>query len=217
MFKNKNSKRIKVILRFLLSVIVIFGMVVPMAASGATRSSNGRYWPDSVTNIYFRCNPTQFSQTEIQDISAGLNKWNGANSRPEATTLGVDKKYMYVTSESSDNQIYYGDSAIYYGSRAIANCIILPNVQSGPISCIQIELNPHLNFTSYQSSTAYHLQSIIVHEAGHALGVAHCHEGSASCRSSTCPSNVMNPIIEKGQFRYTLQPYDYSSYYVIYQ
>ena len=95
MFKNKNLKRKKVILRFLLSVIVIFGMIVPIAASGAPRKSNGSYWPSNVTNIYFSYGSDQFNTTEAGQLSIALGRWNSANNRTEADTLGVNKKYMY--------------------------------------------------------------------------------------------------------------------------
>ena len=211
------KKQKKMILRFLLSVIIIFGMIAPIAASGAPRKSNGSYWPSNVTNIYFSYSSDQFNTTEAGQLSIALGRWNSANNRTEADTLGVNKKYMYLTTGTSNNRISYPVSwvGMGYDSSFVAVCDPYPD--TGAISQVSIYLNPNKSFSVSSQAGKYHLQSIIVHEAGHALGVAHCHELGETCRSSTCGTNVMTRDIDPGEVRCALQPYDYSSYYVIYQ
>lgn len=60
-------------------------------------------------------------------------------------------------------------------------------------------------------------QSVVLHELRHSLGIAHCHEGSASCPwSSQHLSFVMYYLTLEGTTRRTLQSYDINSYKALY-
>lgn len=85
-----------------------------------------------------------------------------------------------------------------------------------------VMLNSNLKWSVSPTSGCYDIQTITQHELGHALGVAHCHESTDTkpCFSTTRSSNIMCPNIAidtLGSSRRTFQPYDTSSYIVIYQ
>ncbi len=69
---------------------------------------------------------------------------------------------------------------------------------------------------------SYDVQTVTLHELGHALGVAHCHEANGDpenkgpCWNRTCLTNVMNPVASLGIQNTTLKEYDTASYLVTY-
>lgn len=214
MTRTKKQSGIKMTLRFLLSVIVIFGIVVPLSVSAQPRKSNGNHWPDGVSVLYFSYNDNDFTSAELLEIQQAFAIWNSANSMSDATTLGVHKKYMYVTAGESDNEIRRPISWQYSNSYTAYCEPHYINEATGELDYVHILLNDNKNFSTTVQSDHYHLRSVVAHEAGHALGVAHCHEYGETCRSSTCTSNVMNRDLDTEQVRITLQPYDYSSYFI---
>ena len=94
-----------------------------------------------------------------------------------------------------------------------------PTLSGDEILSVNIYLNTWLyEFSVGGSSSSYDIRTVVQHELGHALGVAHCHEEGDPdpCWSPTCNDNVMYRLIELGEVRTTFQPYDTASYINIY-
>lgn len=79
-----------------------------------------------------------------------------------------------------------------------------------------VTLNSMYPWDTNGALNCYDIETNTLHELGHLLGIAHCHEGNNTCSSTTCISNVMNPNSAKGKINTTLKGYDTASYQVIY-
>lgn len=91
-----------------------------------------------------------------------------------------------------------------------------PEEVNGELQSVAILLNSNYQWSVGSSLGKYDIQTIVLHELGHALGVGHCHEIGNPCASPTCTSNVMYPIFATGQVKTTFQNYDISTYRSIY-
>lgn len=87
----------------------------------------------------------------------------------------------------------------------------------GQIECAQITINKVYEFTcGTQQQGKYDFKSVILHELGHTLGIAHCHESDSKACSSDCSNNVMGPILKDATARTVLQNYDKASVVSVY-
>ena len=90
------------------------------------------------------------------------------------------------------------------------------SLPGGALYCVTVYLNPDKNWSIGASPGCYDIQTVVLHELGHVLGVAHCHEENEVCYNSTCELNVMNRLTSPNSVRTTFQYYDTTSYKVIY-
>ena len=81
----------------------------------------------------------------------------------------------------------------------------------------KLTLSSSTSWSIGKKANCHDVKSVVLHELGHVLGVAHCHEkGATSCFSPTCSKNVMQPVIGPNTVRTTLQAYDIGSYQTVY-
>lgn len=146
-------------------------------------------------------------------INNAINTWNSVRD-PNGNRL-ITFEFTYGTGDiqirtgnlldGTNAQCYFdgmdGDEFSYFDD--LSDCAILMNDDDRyAIGAVNDKID---------------VQSLILHELGHCLGVAHCHEnGDESCFSSTCSSNVMQPVLPRGVMRRSLVSYDTASYIIIY-
>lgn len=187
--------------------LLALGMALAVPANAASpRLRMDYYWPETPTTVYFTC---QFEGTERTACQYPMGAWNNV--------LDFDGNRMVrLEMVRNPSEPYSEINFKYDNSGAAAYCD--PHPQTGPLSWVEIWVNTKYPYTVGAQSGTRDLQSLIVHELGHALGVAHCHsmDSTSPCFSSTCTSNVMNPSVPKGKNRRVLSDYDKSSYRVIY-
>ena len=163
-------------------------------------------WPSVPCTIEWYCDglePWQETQTEEAMI-----KWNyvQANDGSELLT-------SVLTNDSNSQCRIYFD---YLSIGTVAR--ITPNPDSGDLQYVWIRLSDSHTFSSSAQPGAYDLQSVILHELGHAYGVAHCHNdvGIGSCDVGSCPNNVMSPVLASNRQQRILKDYDKDSYRSVY-
>ena len=139
-----------------------------------------------------------------------LNLWTNAKDPNNNTMITL----QLSPSSSTDFNIVgtdLGPSTAYIG---YTDPVIVTN--QGEIIAACIELNTNVYWSTYPVSPQYDIGSTVAHEAGHVLGIAHCHENNNACSSPTCPYNMMSPGVDPGVSKTSLYSYDTSSYALIY-
>jgi hypothetical protein len=192
------NKRLKFLL-VCLTVLFAFSTLTVYA-----RYDLGFQWPNVPSTILWYCGELTASQR--QAAQAAMNTWNAVHATDGSALITSS-----VTSDMSENSIGYTTAS----DIAIAKTIetLDPN---GYIESMRIVLQSYADWSIGASPGAYDVQSVIVHELGHAYGIAHCHEGFGSCDVIGCPNNVMSPSISKNSTRRVLQTYDIINYQYIY-
>ena len=195
-------------LLFLVFIVYkIFSFTVYAEESVASpRKYMGQKWYNTPRNIEFRCD---FPYEEREAVRGAMAKWNSVK-----TPSGDSMVTMFVTQIGNPgNSITYSSSWYQW----IGYC---EKVTTGDqILSVNVKLANEVDWSVGGSPGKYDIQTIVQHELGHALGVAHCHESSEGvgpCASATCLSNVMYPFVETGKVNTTLKEYDTASYIVIY-
>ena len=165
-------------------------------------------WPDVPCTLFWDCGT--FTSSQRTAIQNAMHVWNAVQA-----TDGSELLLSVVTTDSSltDNQIFVDYIA---DSKAIAKTY--PTPETGYLQNVIIRLSKNSTFTIGATSNSYDLQSVVMHELGHAYGIAHCHEeGEASpCSITGCPNNVMNRTLAKNTNRRVLTTYDIINYQYIY-
>ena len=161
------------------------------------------------TSIPFNC---YFSANQRAAVTRACRKWTDVR-----TTNGKQMLSLYVVQDSVtvDNVVKF-ESDLGFGR--VAYC--LPNPEKGELQAVTIKLESGKKWSVGKAKDCYDIQTIVQHELGHAIGIAHCHEaseGSGPCWSATCLKNVMYPIARTNYQNITLTDYDISSYRLIYQ
>lgn len=177
----------------------------PNASAATTRTALGFRWPNTPRDVLFRCD---FATAERETVRSAMQAWNGVKD-PD----GRSPVSMYLSSGTASSSI------VYYNTYENWIGITGPTFVAGSgtnLYSIRIRLNSNKSFSVGAQSGKYDIQSVVQHELGHALGVAHCHTIGSSYTTPTCPSNVMCPTLGTGTTRRTFKAYDTASYIVIY-
>lgn len=201
----------KVLSILLCLVLLVCSTSNSFATSTVTpRKANGHYWENTPRTVYFKCN---FSTAQWAAVNAAIQQWNSVK-----TPQGNDIVTMVLTTSTADNSVRFG--SLPYDVCGRTEFFRDPYSDDvNAIGSVQITLNDEPQYVSWSigaSPGCYDLQSVVLHELGHALGVAHCHEKDEVCYLTTCELNVMNRSLGTNTVRTTFQPYDTASYIVLY-
>ncbi len=145
--------------------------------------------------------------TRWEAVRAAMQQWNKVRD-----TKGKSIVSLYLTTGATDSRVIYSNYSfpkIGYTEHILRGDEILGAT---------IHLASTEKWSVGYSPGCYDIQTVVLHELGHMLGVAHCHEDGSEppCFSKTCESNVMNPYVSPGKIKRTFQEYDTASYIIIY-
>ncbi len=196
--------------RFLLGLMAcVVTFSVPLESHAAARLRNGYYWAGNSPTVYFQFQG--FDSGQKTAIRSAMTTWNAVRNfsgNPmvtlKETTSASQADGNIILSINDSFMKYYGYTYKY------------PMDNPGPFSYCKIEINLAKKLSLGAKNGYVDFQSVVVHELGHALGVAHCHESEQNCSFSNCSTFVMNPDVPIGKNRRVLTSYDKSSYQVIY-
>ena len=214
-------KKLLLFVFFIFCSMLIYPTFVSASNVRATpRLSTGYKWSAVPRTINFNYDGTDYTRNgstddEIAAISAAMNTWNSVKHASTNSNLVT----MKCTSVASVNTIEFAEAQFNYAGNTEPT---LSDVDSSIIVSAKVLINIDRYWaTDGSSPLSYDLQTILTHELGHVLGVAHCHEEnpyySTECvNPSTCSSNIMKPLISLNEVMHTLSAYDKASYQLIY-
>lgn len=193
----------------LICLTVLFACSSMTVYAVSPRYALGFEWPSVPCTLYWDCSAIESSQQQTA-IQNAMDVWNTVKA-----TNGSGLITSIVTEDSwlTENQIFYDTIA---DSTAIAKTF--PTPKTGYLENVIIRLSNAVTFTIGATPNSYDLQSVVMHELGHAYGIAHCHEEGedSSCTVIGCPNNVMNRLLAKNTNRRVLKNYDIINYRYIY-
>ena len=107
----------------------------------------------------------------------------------------VQLQQVFSSGESSGGSdrtyIIYGDTI---EDGAIATTMFDDTCSSFLDTDVELVLNSSTEWSIGAVSGCYDIETVLLHELGHALGITHCHEKNTTCAyTSGCQYFVMNP------------------------
>ena len=158
------------------SFLFAFLFFVVCTASSAEAKDLGYRWHKS--NVYFN---NDFNSSQKAAVQSAMNKWDAVKNSD-----GNSMVTFRLAADTADNSVSYKNN---YKSQ-VGYCYV---TKSGTnLEAVQIWLDSGYQWSTSAQSGKYDIQTVVQHELGHALGIAHCHEGDGPCWSYTCLSNVPN-------------------------
>lgn len=198
----------RIILKCGISIMLVL-LVIMGYFTYYVKAENGRLrlpekWYNTPKDAFIKCD---FSTAEREAVRAAMQQWNKVRD-----TKGKSIVSLYLTTGATDSRVIYSNYSfpkIGYTEHILRGDEILGAT---------IHLASTEKWSVGYSPGCYDIQTVVLHELGHMLGVAHCHEDGSEppCFSKTCESNVMNPYVSPGKIKRTFQEYDTASYIIIY-
>jgi hypothetical protein len=149
-------------------------------------------WPSPCIEYSIQVNASQkvtFAQTQTL-MKAAFAQWTGAACSSGTPRVEVTEGPPALCDQHEYNQtagnaniiLYHDDAWPYEGSdNTLALTTVTYNLDTGDIYDADMELNSADNaFTVGDTAVGFDLLSIVTHEAGHFLGLAHSHDQTAT-------------------------------------
>lgn len=194
----------------ILAYLLVFTLYLPLCLSFSPHifaKSLGYKW--NTKTVYFQCD---FEPQKRAAVSSAMYKWSNVRDTITGETLIT----MSLTQNNTDNYVVMADSFGMW----VGYCDTFH--VNGVIRAVTVKLSTESTDVKWHIGKevgAYDVQSVVLHELGHAVGIAHCHEsteGWGPCWSYTCLNNVMYPFAETNKVKTTLTDYDKASLMLIY-
>lgn len=191
----------------ILAHLLVVTLYLPLCLSFSPHifaKSLGYKW--NTKTVYFQCD---FEPQKRAAVSSAMYKWSNVRDTITGKTLIT----MSLTRNNTDNYVVMADSFGMW----VGYCDVFQ--VGGVTKAVTVKLSTDEEWYVGEKTGAYDVQSVVLHELGHAAGIAHCHEsteGKGPCWSSTCLRNVMYPFAETNQIKMTFTDYDESSLMLIY-
>lgn len=204
----KKRSFVKRIVSLVMSVMMLGASLSALAADeqNAARARNGYYW--TKTNLKYYISSEIYNGQERSLTSAAFSYWTDVSYGSST----VHFSFTY-TSNPDNADIVFQKEAMAEGTLARTDIISTTGGTSGPIEKAYICLNSADPIApvpmAYVPSNAYDYMSIMQHEIGHMMGIAHC------CEELNC-ANVMGGKLAMGVMRRSLQDYDKASLIALY-
>lgn len=129
-----------------------------------------------------------------------FGRWTSAGCAGDTPSMGISdfgpascEEPEYNSSAPNANVIMFrdGDWPDEYDAAAVAHTVITFNTDTGEILDADIEVNSFgTRLTTSDTNVGYDLESIIVHEAGHFLGLDHSHVEDATMFRWQAPGDL---------------------------
>ena len=141
--------------------------------------------------------PTGFSTTVRPRVHAAFDAWTGANVACTSWAVTDQGDFSSPTgiaavngNDSVNRVIWLGGANWRYSGGTLGLTTTSYYVGSGEIFDADMELNNDVTWSSTGSSSAFDYESIVLHEAGHFLGLNHTANGIAVMYASIAPGDI---------------------------
>jgi len=192
----KNAKRVIVIL--LVNIILVLSVFSTAQAAYLWKwfNTNGSY-------NHYKYLSNNLGSSYGGPIDGAFNAWNNVKDSSGNNIFPLSRS---SSGTNGSIEFLYNSGATWLGK---VNVTQYETGSTTYIKKVVIYLNDYHNLSISALPGYYSIPSILTHEVGHVLGLMHCHEvGGGKCSSSTCTSNVLQPSLNAGVTRTTLQTFD---------
>lgn len=187
---------------FLLQALVLTFALLSGSRAFAWVRDNGALWPSGTVTFKLMLGNTPLKpggSTANQRAEAGITLWNGYLGRLQFATLDQGAGTGFVGNGS--NEVWFADS--YAGSELSYDVVGLTITRSsgGARREADIIVNSKFNWAYTETYAAYYgtLLAAVVHETGHALGLAHPADGGQSVRATMNPGSHFETLCDDDQ------------------
>lgn len=190
---------------------------IPLKAGASARRPNHHYWANVPCTVTFYDENSSFTTAEKNSIIYAMGYWNAIRKANGGYLVAMK---LSNTRPSLPYSEFHKVNNPYY---KFGGWTEFHPDSPGALTWTAVYINTAYSYSVGNASPGKRdFQSLVEHELGHALGIAHCHEiddyGNPikRCESPTDAQNVMNPLVPYGTNRRTLTSYDIGSYRTIY-